>query len=176
MARWAASYHGACCRFNISESPWSASITCETTTTQARQERTDMIRCIGKFATLLSVLALACGLTTAASAQVFTGRMDVTVEDSTGGRLPGVTVDLTGPVNQTQVTDTLGQAHFLNLPVGTYSVKTNLPGFNPYSNTNLQVVSGVSVNLPIRLAVAGTAETINVTAATPVIDIKKETT
>src|SRR5205823_575900 len=91
-------------------------------------------------------------------------------------RLPGVTVDLTGPVNQTQVTDTQGQAHFLNLPVGTYSLKTNLPGFNPYSNTNLQVVSGVAVNLPIRLAVAGTAETITVTAATPVIDIKKETT
>ena len=65
-----------------------------------------------------------------ASAQVFTGRVDVTVEDTTGGRLPGVNVDLTGPVNQTQVTDTQGQAHFLNLPVGTDSIKTSLAGFN----------------------------------------------
>jgi hypothetical protein len=62
----------------------------------------------------------------------------VTVEDTTGGRLPGVNVDLTGPVNQTQVTDTQGQAHFLNLPVGTYSIKTSLAGFNPFTNNSVQ--------------------------------------
>jgi Carboxypeptidase regulatory-like domain/TonB-dependent Receptor Plug Domain len=135
-----------------------------------------MVRSLGKVAALLTVVAIVCGFAAHASAQVFTGRIDVTVEDATGGRLPGVNVDLTGPVNQTHVTDTQGQAHFLNLPVGMYSVKANITGFNPYSNTNLQVVSGTSVNLPIRLSVAGTAETVNVTAATPVVDVKKETT
>src|SRR5260370_41731005 len=68
--------------------------------------------------TWLAALVVAFGFVSTASAQVFAGRVDVTIEDSTGGRLPGVSVDLTGPVNQTQVTDAQGQAHFLNLPVG----------------------------------------------------------
>ena len=53
-----------------------------------------------------------------AAAQVFTGRIDVTVIDSTGAVLPGVTVEATGPQNQTAITDTLGEAHLLNLPTG----------------------------------------------------------
>jgi hypothetical protein len=40
----------------------------------------------------------------------------------------------------------------------------------------VEVVSGGSTPMMLKLAVAGTAETINVTAATPVIDIKKEST
>ena len=54
-----------------------------------------------------------------ASAQVFTGRLDVTVQDSTGAVLPGVTVTVSGPQNQEAVTDPQGEVHLLNLPVGT---------------------------------------------------------
>ena len=131
---------------------------------------------IGKRTVWLAALfaALACAST--ASAQVFTGRIDVTIEDSTGGRLPGVNVELTGPVNQVQVSDAQGLAHFLNLPVGIYAIKADIAGFNPYSNSTVQVVSGGSTPLSIKLAVAGTTETINVTAATPLIDIKRDTT
>jgi hypothetical protein len=131
---------------------------------------------IGRLTTWLAVTAVVFGCASTTSAQVFTGRVDVTIEDSTGGRLPGVTVDIAGPVSQTQVTDALGQAHFLNLPVGTYSVKAALSGFNPYANNTVQVVSGSATALPVRLGVAGTSETINVTAATPIIDVKRETT
>src|SRR6266545_3809906 len=118
-----------------------------------------MTRSIGKFAALLALVALVAivfGFSATASAQVFTGRIDLTVEDSTGGRLPGVNVDLTGPVTQSQVSDAQGQVHFLNLPVGTYTVKAMLSGFNPYTNTNVQVATGSALNLPIRLGVAGT--------------------
>lgn len=118
-------------------------------------------------------LVLVLGVVSTASAQVFTGRIDVAIEDSTGGRLPGVTVELTGPVNQTQVSDGQGQAHFLNLPVGTYAVKTSLSGFNPYANNEVIVSAGSATPVAARLSVAGTAETINVTAATPVIDTKR---
>src|SRR3989441_2848539 len=127
----------------------------------------------GKLAVALATLVLALSVAPHASAQVFTGRVDVTVEDATGGRLPGVNVDLTGPVNQSQVSDTQGQAHFLNLPVGTYTVKTSLSGFNPYTNTEVVVAAGSSTPLNMRLSVAGTAETVNVTAATPIIDTKR---
>jgi len=131
---------------------------------------------IGTRAAWFAVAVFVFGLASTASAQVFTGRVDVTVEDSTGGRLPGVSVDLGGPATQTQVTDAQGQAHFLNLPVGTYTVKASLSGFNAFTNNQVVVGTGSATPLMIRMGVAGTAETVNVTAATPIIDVKRETT
>ena len=131
---------------------------------------------IGKLATLCLAATLALAFGSTASAQVFTGRIDVTIEDSTGGRLPGVNVDVTGPVNQTQVSDSQGQAHFLGLPVGTYTVKAALQGFNTYTNPQVAVATGAATPLMVRLGVAGTAETVNVTAVSPIIDVKRETT
>ena len=43
------------------------------------------------------------------SAQVFTGRIDVTAKDGTGAILPGVTVELTGTQTANAVTDTRGE-------------------------------------------------------------------
>jgi hypothetical protein len=126
---------------------------------------------IGTRAAWFAAAIFVLGLGPAASAQVFTGRVDVTVEDSTGGRLPGVSIDLTGPATQTQVTDAQGQAHFLNLPVGTYTVKASLSGFNAFTNNQVVVATGSATPLMIRMSVAGTAETVNVTAATPIIDV-----
>jgi Carboxypeptidase regulatory-like domain/TonB-dependent Receptor Plug Domain len=131
---------------------------------------------IGKLATCCAMVLLLVGFVSPASAQVFTGRIDVVIEDSTGGRLPGVNVDLTGPVNQSQVADSQGEAHFLNLPVGTYTVKAALQGFNTYTNSQVVVATGAATPLSIRLGVAGTAETVNVTAVSPIIDVKRETT
>lgn len=111
-----------------------------------------------------------------AAAQVFTGRIDVTIEDASGGRVPGVTVELAGPIAQLQIADADGQAHFLNLPVGTYTLKASLPGFNPYTNSQVEVAAGAATPLTIRLAAAGTAETVTVVAATSVIDLSRETT
>src|SRR5262245_9845050 len=84
---------------------------------------------IRKFPPFCAPIALTLGVVSTAGAQVFTGRVDVTIEDSTGGRLPGVSVDLSGPVTHNQVTDAQGEAHFLNLPVGLYVVKATLSGF-----------------------------------------------
>jgi len=131
---------------------------------------------IKKIATLCAAIALAFGFVSSASAQVFTGRVDVAVEDSTGGRLPGVSVDLSGPVTQNQVSDAQGEAHFLNLPVGIYTVKATLSGFNTFTNANVQVATGAATPMLVKLGVAGTAETVNVTAATPIVDVKRQTT
>ena len=68
-----------------------------------------------------SVLALA----TPAAAQVYTGRIDITVTDSTGAILPGVAVEISGPQNQTSVSDARGEVHFLNLPPGNYTVNAS---------------------------------------------------
>src|ERR1700740_1146958 len=104
-----------------------------------------------KLTAFAAALAIALGFAATASAQVFTGRIDVTIEDSTGGRLPGVNVDLTGPANQTEVSDAQGQADFLNLPVGTYAVKAAIQGFNTYNNPQVVVATGAATPLAVRM-------------------------
>src|SRR5688500_870814 len=73
---------------------------------------------------IVRVLVAACAIVAMAvpaSAQVYTGRIDVTVADATGAILPGVTVDISGPQNQTAVTDEKGEAHILSLQTGDYT-------------------------------------------------------
>src|SRR6185295_17241280 len=111
-----------------------------------------MIRSIrGVLAAAMAVLALAAP----AGAQVFTGRLDVTVEDESGGRLPGVVVDVTGADMRTQIADATGQAHFVSLPVGLYSVRLTLTGFAPYTTRIVTVESGSSTALDAKMKVAG---------------------
>src|SRR5690349_9920348 len=98
-----------------------------------------MTRRFARLVVRSAAVALAIALIPAiAGAQQFTGRVDVVVEDSTGGRLPGAQVDLVGPVSQSQTTDGQGEAHFLNLPVGIYTLRTTLSGFNTFVNNTVQ--------------------------------------
>jgi hypothetical protein len=123
----------------------------------------------------MAVLMLA-AFAAPSAAQVSTGRIDATVSDSTGAVLPGVTVDISGPQNHTAVTDTLGEAHFLNLSPGTYTVSAKLSGFSDYLNKNVPVETGASVPLKIALSVAGVSTQVQVTSEAPIVDTKKMTT
>jgi hypothetical protein len=123
---------------------------------------------------LLAVVVL--GWAAPALAQQYTGRIEITAEDSTGARLPGVTVELSGPFNQSTVTDARGEARFLNLAPGTYTVKCALAGFSDYKNTNVPVAIGGNLQLKATLAVSGVQQQVEVTAESPVIDTKKQGT
>lgn len=109
------------------------------------------------------------------TAQVFTGRIDAAVTDSTGAVLPGVTVDITGPQNATGVTDAKGEAHFLNLAPGTYTVSAKLSGFADYLNKSVSVGAGGGVTLRVTMSVAGVSTQVEVTGRTPILDTRKET-
>jgi hypothetical protein len=109
-----------------------------------------------------------------ASAQVYTGRIDVTAVDSTGAVLPGVTIEISGTQNATQVTDARGEAHFLNLAPGNYTVSGKLTGFGDYKNAAVAVAAGAIVNLKATMSVGGVTATENVKAETPMLDTKKE--
>jgi hypothetical protein len=111
-----------------------------------------------------------------AAAQVYTGRIEVTAVDATGAVLPGATVEISGPQNETGVTDAKGSAQFLNLPPGIYTVVTKLSGFSEYRNTNVPVVVGGTVPLRVTMAIGGVAQAITVTAESPVVDPKRLTT
>lgn len=131
------------------------------------------MRNIGMAGLCLALLALA---TAPAAAQVFTGRIEVTVTDSTGAVLPGANVEVTGPQNRTAVSDARGAAVFLNLPPGNYSVKATLSGFSDYENPRVPVSAGVAVPLKVVLGLSGVTQDVEVTAESPVVDPKKLTT
>jgi hypothetical protein len=131
-----------------------------------------------RIARLVTYAALALGLAgvSPAAAQVFTGRIDAVVTDSTGAVLPGVTVDISGPQNSSTVSDAKGEAHFLNLAPGTYTVTAKLSGFGDYLNKNVPVLVGKAADLKITMAVAGVNTQVEVTAEAPVLDAKKTST
>jgi len=110
-----------------------------------------------------------------ASAQVFTGRIEVIVVDATGAVLPGATVELTGPQTANTVSDARGEARFLNLAPGRYTVVTKLSGFGDWRNENVNVSAGQNVALRATMAVGGLATSVDVTAGTPTIDPKRTT-
>ena len=131
-----------------------------------------MRRILARLMVLLAFLAFA----TPSAAQLYTGRIDITVTDSTGAILPGAMVEISGPQNVSAVTDTKGEAHFLNLAPGIYTVTAKLTGFGDYLNRDVPVVTGGSVPLKVALAVGGVTQKVDVTAASPVIDPKKTRT
>jgi hypothetical protein len=128
---------------------------------------------------MAQVVVLALGLCAWAApsrAQVYTGRIDVTVTDSTGAILPGATIDVAGPQNGTAVSDNKGEAHFLGLAPGAYAVGVKLSGFSDYSRKNIAVTAGSSIPLKVALGLAGVTQQVEVTAESPTIDPKKTTT
>ena len=122
-------------------------------------------------------LSLACAALVAApaAAQVYTGRIDVTIKDGTGAVLPGVTVEAVGTQTEVAVTDAQGEAHFVNLAPGRYTVTAKLAGFTDYRNDNVPVNAGSIVPLGVTLSVGGLTEKVDVTTETPVIETKRQT-
>jgi hypothetical protein len=124
---------------------------------------------------LLLTFALISLLTTVppALAQSETGRITGTVTDPTNLVVPGATITLTstttGTVRET-TSDAAGRYVIANVPAGSYTLKAELAGFAPQTS-NVIVTVGSSVSVDNQLRVAGTAETVSVTAEVPVINI-----
>ena len=76
------------------------------------------------------------GLLLPATAGAQGGSISGQVEDTTGGILPGVTVEADSPVNIegtiTAFTDGAGRYTIINLRPGTYTITFTLPGFNTF--------------------------------------------
>src|SRR6266550_2255401 len=86
--------------------------------------------------------ALLLGTACAAYAQVEQGRVLGTVKDAQGGVLPGVTVTATSAAligQRSAVTEADGRYLITNLPSGTYTLKFDLQGFQPFVRQNISV-------------------------------------
>ena len=92
------------------------------------------------------------------------GTVQGTVKDPTGGVMVAVTVDISNPVSgfkRSTTTDSAGQFFFRNLPPNPYHLDINAQGFTT-TLRDVSVRSSVPIDLPITLALAGEATTVDV--------------
>jgi len=108
-----------------------------------------------------------------AHAQFDSAQISGVVQDTTGAVLPGVDVTLvnvgTG-IERQAVTNEAGLYTFPTVPVGEYRITAMLAGFKPITKSNVQVNAGLNIRVDVSLEVGALSETIQVEAATTLVD------
>ncbi|NOT26144.1 MAG: TonB-dependent receptor [Acidobacteria bacterium] len=107
-----------------------------------------------------------------AGAQTNTGEIAGVVRDSQGGVLPGAIVLAEHLATGTRVertSDNQGRYFLPSLPIGSYVVTTQLPGFRRVSRSGVVVLLGQTLVIDFALDVGGLAEEIRVTADLPLL-------
>ena len=126
----------------------------------------------------LSMAFLLGGLLVPAHAQQFNGTLRGTVEDSTGGVLPGAQVSVieTG-TNDTRslTTDTEGRWVLPNLKPGTYRIVVSLDGFKTAALEQVKLDVQAIRAVPIVLEVGRAAETVTVRGAAGTLETTSST-
>ena len=108
------------------------------------------------------------------SAQITTGNVLGTIKDAQGGVVPGATVVLISETKGTKsapvVTNATGDYVFPNVTADTYTVEVAMEGFKTVRRTGVSVSGGDRIAVgSLVLDVGGTAETVNVTAESPLV-------
>ncbi|MEO8077672.1 MAG: TonB-dependent receptor [Acidobacteriota bacterium] len=109
------------------------------------------------------------------AAQDQRGSIEGIVKDSSAAVLPGVTVEVrsnTGVV-LTAATDSEGVYRFPSVAPGTYEVSATLAGFTSKKQGDVIVGLGQVKKVDLSLGLAGVAESIQVTAESPLVDVKQ---
>ena len=135
-----------------------------------REDR--MFRSILSFGSVLVLALAACLLVTPNILAQSTASITGTVTDATGAVIPNATVTVrnqnTGE-ERTMQTDSAGIYAVPSLPVGTYRVEVKSSGMQTTAAPNLVLNVGTTVRQDFSLKVAATTETIEITAAAPVV-------
>jgi hypothetical protein len=101
------------------------------------------------------------------------------VKDTTGGALPGVTVEAASPALiekvRTVTSDNEGQYKIVDLRPGVYTVTFTLTGFNALKRDGIEVVSGATVAINADLRVGSLQETVTVSGQAPTVDVQNVT-
>src|SRR5256885_14997219 len=121
-----------------------------------------------------AVVALVLVSVLPASSQVTTGTVLGTIKDAQGGVIPGATVVLISQTKGTKsapaITNATGDYVFPNVTADTYTVEVVMEGFKTVRRTGVEVSGGDRVAVGgLVLDVGGTAETVNVTAESPLV-------
>ena len=99
-----------------------------------------------------------------------------TVKDTSGGVLPGVTVEVSSPVliegSKTATSDGGGTYRIVELRPGMYTVKFTLTGFSTVERAAFQLLSDFNARIDAELKVGALEETVTVTGAAPIVDVQ----
>jgi hypothetical protein len=126
----------------------------------------------------IAILAVLTVLAGTATAQVQTGEITGRVTDDTGAVLPGATVTLTSPAliqPQTATSSETGSFRFPLIPIGTYSLRFELPGFKTIVREGIQVTIGFTAQINQQLGLSTVQETVTVSGESPIVDTKATT-
>jgi hypothetical protein len=122
---------------------------------------------------LLTVLALVVAFTTGAFAQSDRGTITGTVVDPGGGVVPGASVVAENPENGARyetVTTQTGNYTLVQVPVGTYNLSVELPGFGRFRQEGIRIFVGQTARIDAKLQVGNLAEEVNVVADASLLD------
>jgi hypothetical protein len=99
-----------------------------------------------------------------------------TVKDTSGGVLPGVTVEVSSPAliegTKTATTDGGGNYRVVDLRPGAYTVKFTLPGFQTVERSGFNLLSDFNARIDADMKVGAMEETVTVTGAAPIVDVQ----
>src|SRR6185503_19367591 len=100
------------------------------------------------------------------------------VRDSSGGVLPGVTVEAASPAlieqARTVVTDAQGLYRIVDLRPGPYTVTFTLQGFTGVKRTGIELRAEFTATVDAELQVGTVAETITVSGEAPLVDTRSD--
>jgi hypothetical protein len=108
----------------------------------------------------------------AAVAQTVTGTLEGRVTDPAGAFVPAAQVrvkEISTGMTRSSETNTEGSFQIPYLPLGTYDVSTEAPGFQAQTVRATIELNRTTV-LNVNLAVAGTQQAITVTGVAPIVD------
>jgi carboxypeptidase family protein len=101
------------------------------------------------------------------------------VKDGTGAVMPGVNVEASSPAliekTRTVVTDGAGQYKIVDLRPGIYEVSFTLPGFKTFRRGNIILEGTFTATVNAELQVGAVEESVQVTAASPIVDVSGST-
>ena len=130
----------------------------------------------GGFASVFAACAL---LLPATAAFAQTSAIAGVVRDTTGGVMPGVTVEASSPAliekTRVAVTNGDGQYKIIDLRPGTYTVTFTLPGFNTVKRDGIELTNDFTAAVNVELRVGAVEETVTVTGESPLIDTQSVT-
>jgi hypothetical protein len=125
--------------------------------------------------TALAALMVAC-FATVGFAQQQTGEIFGRLTDRSGAVLPGATVTVAGPAliqPRVTVTSETGTYRVPEIPIGTYSVTFELPGFRTMVMQDIRITIGFRAQVNAELELSSVQETVTVTGESPLIDTRE---
>jgi hypothetical protein len=117
-------------------------------------------------------------LSVPAPAQTTLGSITGTVTDPSGAGVPNAQVMATNQATgskQQVVTNSAGSYNLPDIQPGTYNLEVSAAGFQVQRQPGLVLYAHNTVNVNVKLSLAGSTTSVNVTAAPPVLDTSSQT-